>query len=340
MEAPTAKRNTINQRRCRARRQVYIEDLERRIRAYETQGVQATAEVQTAARKVAEENRALREEVKALQEQNEALQRSLAEHSARPPQKDDKVDGDPSPDGRRKIRRIGSTRKSRMFDGKTFAQGPSFTIFRTPPHQDHETLAKLPSASMTVSTTTTLSPQPPPLLAPGLRPNTLKLHDILVVDGQAREDRMWLPLAEEGEGTPSFIPSPPHSNFAHSDPDDLSSTAQHPYSPPSPAVSPFESKPKLCQPASTANSTPCLEAALIIASMRGVPSNDIVVETEILPELGCRGPLSRPRCISPDDCVEHGHGSESSGDRNSADRDLETCAVDNRRLFGILAREE
>ncbi|KAK5998344.1 hypothetical protein PT974_00723 [Cladobotryum mycophilum] len=50
-----------NQRRSRARRREYIQELEQRLRTFELQGVEASAEVQMAARRVAEENRQLRE---------------------------------------------------------------------------------------------------------------------------------------------------------------------------------------------------------------------------------------------------------------------------------------
>ncbi|KAF7521921.1 hypothetical protein G7054_g12304 [Neopestalotiopsis clavispora] len=49
-----------NQRRSRARRKEYLQELEQRIRAYEQQGVEASTEIQQAARKVADENRKLR----------------------------------------------------------------------------------------------------------------------------------------------------------------------------------------------------------------------------------------------------------------------------------------
>jgi hypothetical protein len=49
-------RNREVQRRSRARRKDYVEDLEKRVRQYERDGVKVTAEVQAAARKVAEEN--------------------------------------------------------------------------------------------------------------------------------------------------------------------------------------------------------------------------------------------------------------------------------------------
>ncbi|KAK3307070.1 uncharacterized protein B0T15DRAFT_163654 [Chaetomium strumarium] len=49
-----------NQRRSRARRKEYLQELEQRVRRAELQGVQASVEVQAAARQVAEENRKLR----------------------------------------------------------------------------------------------------------------------------------------------------------------------------------------------------------------------------------------------------------------------------------------
>jgi hypothetical protein len=55
-----AVRNRENQRRSRARRKDYIQELEQRLRQYEVDGVRATTEVQAAARKVSEENIGLR----------------------------------------------------------------------------------------------------------------------------------------------------------------------------------------------------------------------------------------------------------------------------------------
>ncbi|PPJ56828.1 hypothetical protein CBER1_10155 [Cercospora berteroae] len=50
-----------NQRRSRARRKEYVQELEERVRCCERQGVQATAEVQAAAKKIAAENVYLRQ---------------------------------------------------------------------------------------------------------------------------------------------------------------------------------------------------------------------------------------------------------------------------------------
>ncbi|EMC91909.1 hypothetical protein BAUCODRAFT_40476, partial [Baudoinia panamericana UAMH 10762] len=49
-----------NQRRSRARRKEYLQELETRYRQCEQSGVEATAEVQAAARRVVEENKRLR----------------------------------------------------------------------------------------------------------------------------------------------------------------------------------------------------------------------------------------------------------------------------------------
>ncbi|KAL8814810.1 MAG: hypothetical protein Q9223_006001 [Gallowayella weberi] len=58
-----------NQRRSRARRAEYVRELEAKVRAYEKEGVQATAEVQASARRVVEENGLLRQEVRGLREE-------------------------------------------------------------------------------------------------------------------------------------------------------------------------------------------------------------------------------------------------------------------------------
>ncbi|POR38382.1 Uncharacterized protein TPAR_01433 [Tolypocladium paradoxum] len=65
MSTPAQKANLArirdNQRRSRARRREYLQELEQRLRVCELQGIEASAEVQMAARRVAEENRQLRE---------------------------------------------------------------------------------------------------------------------------------------------------------------------------------------------------------------------------------------------------------------------------------------
>ena len=73
-----------NQRRSRARRKEYLQELEAKVRRYEKQGVEAAAEIQAAARKVKTENVALTAEVerlktgiRKLEEENRRLGRML-----------------------------------------------------------------------------------------------------------------------------------------------------------------------------------------------------------------------------------------------------------------------
>ncbi|KAI1394080.1 uncharacterized protein F4822DRAFT_36209 [Hypoxylon trugodes] len=49
-----------NQRKSRARRKEYVNSIERQLRDYHRRGVESTAEIQRAARRVAEENKKMR----------------------------------------------------------------------------------------------------------------------------------------------------------------------------------------------------------------------------------------------------------------------------------------
>lgn len=73
----TPNRNTLNQRASRARKQEYITSLEGKIREYEQRGVHATSEVQNAARQVADENRMLKDELTVLREHVRCLEDAL-----------------------------------------------------------------------------------------------------------------------------------------------------------------------------------------------------------------------------------------------------------------------
>ncbi|KAJ5731742.1 uncharacterized protein N7483_006250 [Penicillium malachiteum] len=71
-----------NQRRSRARRKEYIQDLEQRLRKFETEGIQATREVQEAGRKVAVENRLLRSLLILNDVSDQTVQEYLRAHTA------------------------------------------------------------------------------------------------------------------------------------------------------------------------------------------------------------------------------------------------------------------
>lgn len=66
-----------NQRRSRARRKGYLQELESKLRKCEALGVQASVDIQLAARGVSEENARLREENGKLKEDNERLRQLL-----------------------------------------------------------------------------------------------------------------------------------------------------------------------------------------------------------------------------------------------------------------------
>ncbi|MCJ1455915.1 hypothetical protein MMC28_006272 [Mycoblastus sanguinarius] len=75
--APNPARVRENQRRSRARRKEYLQELEAKIRKCETLGVQASMDIQIAARGVAEENTRLREDNRLLREENRRLKQTL-----------------------------------------------------------------------------------------------------------------------------------------------------------------------------------------------------------------------------------------------------------------------
>lgn len=71
--APSAARIRENQRRSRARRKEYLQELEQKLRKCEQAGVKASVDIQHAARGVAEENKRLREDNARLREEGEKL---------------------------------------------------------------------------------------------------------------------------------------------------------------------------------------------------------------------------------------------------------------------------
>lgn len=74
---PNPARVRENQRRSRARRKEYLEELEARLRSFETLGVQASIDIQLSARAVLAENARLREENAQLRIENDKLNQEL-----------------------------------------------------------------------------------------------------------------------------------------------------------------------------------------------------------------------------------------------------------------------
>ena len=75
--SPNSGRVRENQRKSRARRKEYLEELEAKLRSYESLGVQASKDVQLSARAVLAENARLREENAQLRIENEKLNQAL-----------------------------------------------------------------------------------------------------------------------------------------------------------------------------------------------------------------------------------------------------------------------
>ena len=75
--SPNPTRVRENQRRSRARRKEYLEELEARLRSYESLGVQASIDIQLSARAVLAENARLREENAQLRTENDKLNKEL-----------------------------------------------------------------------------------------------------------------------------------------------------------------------------------------------------------------------------------------------------------------------
>ena len=89
--SPNPARVRENQRRSRARRKEYLEELEARLRNYESLGVQASMDIQLSARAVLAENARLREENAQLRIENDKLNQVL---EGKPEQSIDNVPAD------------------------------------------------------------------------------------------------------------------------------------------------------------------------------------------------------------------------------------------------------
>jgi hypothetical protein len=313
--------NTLNQRASRERRRAYIQDLERKVRAYEAREVHATTEVQVAARKVATENRILKDEVGVLRQKCEILEQKIWMLTS----------GAGADAGRH--------------------SGSASTVAEEPKHDHRHGDGQM---SFIASTTNSSLPAFPASDTLSAAPRTIDPSNAAPWDALLTESEGHTPswLADTSLLGHDSLPSKSQSSFLSSE----DGTSSSPFTDcPFPSVSPNHARHSgspasaTCSSVTTPNITPCLQAALIIASMRGVPSTDeSTIELEILPELGCVGPLERPTCTPSREgeqgCVRHkNHGELGSlgGGIVSSVTLAETtkCAVDNGRLFSILAQE-
>ena len=352
MSSPTAtpsilNRNTLIQRASRERRKNYIQGLERRVHAYEAQGVQATTEVQVAARKVADENRALKVEITHLREKCAVLEQKIQSFTQHDGGGIGQVRGDMTDVSRRRACERPKSRRTQLDIGRhPVAQNTHFErspqALQQPQAVMHAVESSKALAISALTTGSTSSPHSPPrsISISPMAPHELEMRN----DGDVRLNTEHDDVALSSEE--DSLLQPPSYRLSHSS--DQSPLPEHYLSPPtSQYPSPCSSQPTSspCHSTTPPNSTPCLEAALIIASMRGLSPTDSSLETDILPELGCTGPLERPTCLPGGrGCGGrrvsiHGYRDDSGNWARDMAVDLSNCAVDNGRLFGILAQE-
>lgn len=310
-------RNTLNQRASRARRKDYVNSLELKVREYEAQGVQATEQVQNAARHVAEENRVLKEEMRMLREQVRCLEEVLRRRDARHPDNG----GDDTDNSR-----VG---RDAALDAAWKRLQHEDRIRRWNQLQDQQEQRQYPDHDQwqdqrSDSTLLAVDDDMPADVAAGQYPSP---------PGESREangspqQHLQRSIKSVHPARPLDDHEFPHAGIvsydAYLDPNtddglqhstlnnDTSNLSYHSFS--DVWVHGHRDGHSYTQPSRSslgtlpANTTPCEEAALIIASMRGVATSNSNATVDILPELGC--------CDA-----------ETS----------QSCRVDNVRLFGIM----
>ncbi|KAL6242325.1 hypothetical protein RBB50_010873 [Rhinocladiella similis] len=330
-------RNTLNQRASRARRKTYISDLERKVRDFEAHGVKATEEVQRAARRVADENRLLREQIHALRTRNAELEALLATGS---------VAAAAAAEGSHGNLQYPYSQAATMATKETEQQYPS-------PPQMYEAAAAATATTTTTSTTVKAerdlastelwaASSSYATYPPGFGQQSSTIHDetsstVAPVVGS----RSSSPLSDDG-------------TVDMDEDDEQQSSVVTPHRHTQTTYSSFNqnTSPSHETNASWSNSTSCAQAAMIIASMRGLPSADECIASEILSELGCRPTTSFSNGNGNGNVKVNGNGNTNHkavsvySNRNNSDtkqcsqQDLQNCHVDNKRLFGILDQEK
>lgn len=305
-------RNTLNQRASRARRKTYIGELEHRVRTFEAQGVKATEEVQRAARRVADENRVLREQIQALRARNAELEALL-------------MGGPVVASGGH-----GRVQGERLLQSQSQISGPKATEqqYPSPPQMNEMAMAtavtkeESPTANTYLTQFQLETRQQPPLAT------SASIHATVPVHAATNAAPSTVPNTCEsvqGHAMTESTASRPYSDDGTVDMDEDEATTK----PQPPVTQPSSSVQEINNNSPWSNSTSCAQAAMIIASMRGLPSADDVVATEILSELGC---APKPATASSRCC--------SSNFKQCSTQEAQHCMVDNAKLFGILDQEE
>ncbi len=289
-----------NQRRSRARRKAYLEELEAKVRTYEAQGVEAASEIQTAARKVVEQNQELKEE-------NERLRRLLGEYERR--WEEHLRDGaSGTARGEQVSAKATKSRETGKSDGKrkkmdmdSTEQGKTMCGFGglkacTGKGCEPDSSAVIPIASTAQA--------PTPLSKPAATSPNQPTHPITTSNAYPSPPKSCLSNASKTPPEkPQSQPLPPMQIHPHSS----SHSQQSPTTLLPPAAQPTSQPPDSIAtsgafPTSLDDTSSCVFAAHIITSMR----SDVSVD-QVRCELGCAG---KP----------------------------EACEVDNKRLFTVMDR--
>lgn len=255
--APTT-RIRDNQRRSRARRKTYLEELEAKVRAYEAKGVEVAGEIQAAARKVVEQNRELREE-------NERLRRRVAEHEReRASDEESHSRGGGRGGGRKgdvetgmKKGKVGGKRAEREDAGKVMCGFGGLRACTGKACEENNT-----------TTATTASKR------------------LKTAPGSALQSTTFAPTSPN-DRTDNVYPSPPgslHNSFNtsnHRSPP-IPPTPVQAHNNPFPTRHPIAMSPTASSPTSLDDTSSCLFAAHIITSMR----SDVSID-QVRSQLGC-----------------------------------------------------
>lgn len=314
----TPNRNTLNQRASRARKQEYITSLENKIREHEQRGVHATAEVQNAARQVAEENHMLKDELTVLREHVRCLEDALTRQGVVEILNDEgHVEGTVKGDqGGRVVWRAPSP---------SSGSGSSSTTNKKQKRQLHQ--HQYPPAAVKPESADDSNQYPSPpdeqvyKESQHDRKRRRTSHDMSSFDDQEAASILLstattpVTYEDSSSATSSSYHSSGQNQHYANDPwrpqqpslvsSNLESSQRYP------VAHPQQQQQQQQQRRSSPNSTPCEEAALIIASMRGMhPAAMDGAEMQIMNDLGC-----------------------------DAREGSQRCNVDNVRLFGIMAGE-
>jgi len=280
------KRNTLNQRASRARKRDYVTDLEARVRQFETEGIKIHTDIQTAARAVNEENLLLKQLLASRFDVHEdewktylmieRLKREKVELEALGPHAPDKI--------REKISytdaRIANLR---MMEHHLQLQRRTTVVEKTKDKSQREITPSDAALQSDADARGTGTPQGTGTIETDADTTSNTVHPQR--DRRLQPSRTYPPSPAllqadnivMASSSPDCSPAPTH-------------VSQRVHDVPADAV-------PVCL--SHANSTPCEQAAAIIASMRGAAESQ-----EIWPELGCSS--------------------------------MKSCRVDNMRLFRML----